>query len=80
MSDAGVQGAMTLAQSAPAKMPTYSAATLAAVCSPALAQTGRPMWLTVSAWPDSLVGPLLSLPFSVPKLMLRVPESSATLF
>ena len=30
MSDAGVQGAMSLAQSAPAKMPAYSAATLAA--------------------------------------------------
>ena len=30
MSDASVQSAMALAQSAPAKMPTYSAATLAA--------------------------------------------------
>ena len=30
MSDAGIQGAMALAQSASSKMPTYSAATLAA--------------------------------------------------
>ena len=40
--------------------------------------TAEPTAVIVSDWPDSLAGPAESLPVSVAKAIVRVPESSAT--